>query len=140
MVCEWGMTEKLGVIAYDERGEGGRYLGAQSIQEKAYSEETATAIDNEVRKIIGSAYEFAKTIILAHRDQLQLMTDMLMEFETLDQEDVLLIRDGKWDQAKKKEKETILENLNRKVPPPPPPKVEKTGGPEVFKDPTPEVI
>lgn len=139
MVCEWGMTERLGVIAYDERGEGGRYLGAQAVHEKAYSEETATAIDDEVRKIIGSAYEFAKNIIVAHRDLLQLMTDMLMEFETLDQEDVLLIRDGKWDQAKKKEKEKALETLHRKVPPPPP-KIEKTGGSEIYKDPTPEVV
>jgi hypothetical protein len=48
------------------------------------------------------------------------MTDMLMEFETLDREDVILIKEGKWDQEKKREKEKMFENLHRKLPPAPP--------------------
>ncbi len=141
MVCEWGMTEKLGVVAYDERGESGRYLGSQGSHEMAYSDETARSIDDEVRKIIGTAYELAKSIILAHREQLQLMTDMLMEFETLDQQDIALIKNNSWDLDKKKAKEKELEDLHRKVPPPPPVKLEKEGGnSDMYKDPTPERV
>ncbi len=139
MVCEWGMTDRLGVVAYDERAEGGQYLGTQSYHEKAYSEETAKTIDDEVRKILGSAYELAKHIMLEHKDQVQLMTDMLMDFETLDRDDVLAIRDGTWDLEKKKEKEKLFENLNRKLPPPPPAPSGKEGeGSKLFKEPTPQ--
>ncbi len=139
MVCEWGMTDRLGVVAYDERAEGGQYLGTQNYHEKAYSEETAKTIDDEVRKILGSAYELAKSLILQHRDQVQLMTDMLMDFETLDRDDVLAIRDGTWDLEKKKEKEKLFENLNRKLPPPPPAPSGKEGeGSKLFKEPTPQ--
>lgn len=120
MVCEWGMTESLGVVAYDEKAEGGKYLGTQGYHEKTYSEETARAIDSEVRKMLDTAYDLAKAVIVEHRDQVQLMTDMLMEFETLDREDVILIKEGKWDQEKKREKEKMFEGLHRKLPPAPP--------------------
>jgi cell division protease FtsH len=139
MVCEWGMTERLGVVAYDERSEGGQYLGTQMTHEKAYSEETARAIDDEVRKILGSAYELAKKIIMEHYDQVALMTDMLMEFETLDRDDVLLIKDGGWDFEKKKEKAKLFENQHRKLPPPPPSPIAKDDGEsKIFKEPTPQ--
>lgn len=124
MVCEWGMTDKLGTVAYDERSEGGRYLGTQGFQEKTYSEETARTIDAEVRQILDRAYELARTLINAHKEQLQLMTDMLMEFETLDREDVILIKEGTWNKEKKQEKAKALELLHRKLPPPAPDKKE----------------
>jgi cell division protease FtsH len=120
MVCEWGMTNRLGVVAYDEKAEGGKYLGTQSYHEKTYSEETARAIDLEVRNMLDTAYDLAKAIVSEHRYEVQLMTDMLMEFETLDREDVILIKEGKWDQEKKREKEKMFENLHRKLPPAPP--------------------
>jgi len=120
MVCEWGMTDKLGAVAYDERSEQGQYLGMPSYQEKMYSQETAKSIDEEVRKILDTAHDSAKALILAHKEQVQLMADMLIQFETLDRDDVKLIMDGLWDSEKKREKEKTLENLNRKLPPPPP--------------------
>lgn len=138
MVCEWGMTDKLGTVAYDEKSEGGKYLGTQSYQEKTYSEETARAIDEEVRKLLTEAHELARTIIVEHKDQVQLMTDMLMEFETLDRDDVLLIKDGLWDQEKKREKEKALELLHRKLPPSPPTSVGKKDGKNPYSDPTPQ--
>ncbi|MES2199804.1 MAG: ATP-dependent zinc metalloprotease FtsH [Chlamydiota bacterium] len=140
MVCEWGMTDKLGTVAYDEKSEGGKYLGMQSYQEKTYSEETARAIDEEVRKILGEAYELARTLITEHKEQLQLMTDMLMEFETLDREDVILIKEGHWDQEKKKEKEKAFELLHRKLPPVPPTSMDKKEGKSSFIDPAPQQI
>jgi cell division protease FtsH len=133
MVCEWGMTDKLGTVAYDERSEGGKYLGVQSYHEKTYSDETARAIDAEVRQILSASYELARSLILAHRDQLQLMADMLMEFETLDREDVILIKEGTWNKEKKQEKEKLLEGLHRKLPPPPP--TDKKEGAKRTQDP-----
>ncbi len=141
MVCEWGMTEKLGTVAYDEKSEGGRYLGTQSYQEKSYSEETARIIDGEVRRLLGEANDLARSIIMKYKDRLQLMTDMLMEFETLDRDDVILIKEGKWDSDKKKEKEKELENLHRKLPPPPPSFIGKgEDATKLYKDPTPQQV
>ncbi len=139
MVCEWGMTDKLGAVAYDERSEQGQYLGGQGFQEKSYSQETAKAIDEEVRKILDTAHELAKTLVIEHKDKVQLMADMLMEFESLDREDVKLIISGEWDAEKKKAKEKVLEGLNRKLPPPPGSKeTSPKDGPKIYKDPLPQ--
>jgi cell division protease FtsH len=120
MVCEWGMTESLGTVALDERAEGGQYLGVQSYQEKNYSEETAKVIDQEVKKLLDEAHHKAKDLLELHKDKVQLMTDMLIEFETLDRDDVLSIMDGTWDIEKKKQKMKVNEGMHRKLPPPPP--------------------
>jgi cell division protease FtsH len=135
MVCEWGMTEKLGTVAYDERADGGQYLGVSNYHEKSYSEDTAKNIDQEVRKILDEAHQTAKDIALAHKSQVQLMADMLMEFETLDREDVKEIMDGSWTVEKKRQKEKNLENLYTKTPPPPPSSKDL---PKVYRDPTPQ--
>lgn len=129
MVCEWGMTDKLGMVAYDERAEGGQYLGVQNYHEKNYSEETAKAIDEEVRSIMNEAYQKSRSLIEANKDKVQLMTDMLMEFESLDREDVLEIMNDTWTLEKKKERLQKAQNLQKKTPPPPP---EKASG-EVSK-------
>ncbi|MBI2743752.1 MAG: ATP-dependent zinc metalloprotease FtsH [Chlamydiales bacterium] len=120
MVCEWGMSETLGTIAYDERAEGGQYLGAQSYHEKNYSEATAKFIDEEVKKLMDEAHVKAVEIVTAHREKVELMTQLLMEFETLDRDDVLDIINEKWDSEKKKKRLKSIEDLQRKLPPPPP--------------------
>ena len=120
MVCEWGMSESLGTIAYDERNDSGVYLGLPSYHDKNYSEATAKFIDDEVKKIMDEAHTKAIETIKACHDKVQLMTEMLIEFETLDREDVLAIMDGKWDVEKKKQRLKISEELQRKLPPPPP--------------------
>ena len=113
MVCEWGMSP-LGTVAYDERSEGGMYLGAQQMNEKSYSDETAQKIDAEVRKMIDEAHEKAIEIINTNRDKVELMTQMLMEFETLDKEDVLEISNCTCDIEKKRARMKAAEELNRK--------------------------
>ncbi len=141
MVCEWGMTDKLGAVAYDERADGGQYLGMPNYHEKAYSEATAKVIDDEVRKILDEAHVRARELIESHRDQVQLMTEMLMEFETLDREDVLEIMSGEWDIEKKRERLKTAQDLHRKTPPPPPEKVSDTGfNPPISDQPTPQQI
>jgi cell division protease FtsH len=124
MVCEWGMTE-LGTVAYDERGDSGAYLGMQGTHERTYSDETAKLIDAEVRKIIDEAHGRATKIIHDNKEKVELMTQMLIEFETLDKEDVNEIINGTWDIEKKRARLKAAEELHRKLPPPPPSPVTK---------------
>jgi len=122
MVCKWGMSEKLGVVAYEERSNS---YGPE-MTEKHYSEETAKVIDSEVKEILDTGYALAKKIILEHREQLELMTEMLMEFETLDSEDVQeIVLSKDWDRVKKKARLKKAADAHVKgvtMPPPPPPK------------------
>lgn len=131
MVCEWGMSDKLGVVAYDERSESGQYLGMPGYHEKKYSEETAKSIDSEVRAILEEAHDVAKKIISEKKDVVELMTQMLMEFETLEADDVLEIFNGEWDINKKRERLQKAVDLHKKTPvmPPPPPQDAKTMNP-----------
>ena len=79
MVCEWGMSDKLGMVEYgNEQGE--MFMGGG----KNYSEETAQLIDEEVRGLIDGAYERAKSLLIEHRDALTLISEALLEYETLD--------------------------------------------------------
>ncbi|MEZ5314874.1 MAG: ATP-dependent zinc metalloprotease FtsH [Chlamydiales bacterium] len=122
MVCEWGMSEVLGKVAYN--GPSEEATGYVYHHDKAYSEETARAIDEEVKKLLDEAYARATGIILKYPAQIELMTKMLIEFETLDAEDVRDIIDGQWDMEKKQKRLLEQENLYKRqpeTPPPPPP-------------------
>lgn len=138
MVCQWGMTDSLGPVAYDERSEEGQYMipGQNS---KSYSDETAKQIDAEVRNLLDQANEYAVKIIEEKKDEMQLMTDMLIEFEVLDKEDVHAIMDGTWDAEKKRDKLKAMSDANRKVPPPPPKREEPAKGGD-DTDPTPQQV
>lgn len=140
MVCEWGMTDKLGTVAYDERNEGGQYLGLPNYHEKSYSEATAEEIDKEVRLILDAAHTRAKEIIEEQRAQVQLMTEMLMEFETLDRDDVLEIMNGLFDVEKKKKRLKNNEDLQRKTPPPPPEQATGRDHPPITDNPSPQQV
>ncbi len=120
MVCEWGMTDELGTVSYDERDSAGQYLGMPGFHEKNYSEATAEEIDKQVRSLLDEAHKRAREIIEQFREQVQLMTEMLMEFESLDRDDVLEIMTGKFDVEKKKQRIKNSVDLQRKTPPPPP--------------------
>lgn len=120
MVCEWGMADALGAVAYDERSESGQYIGMPSYNERHYSEETAKLIDDEVRKLLDGGHQRAKELIEANKDKVELMTNMLMEFETLDRKDVLEIMSGEWTVEKKKGRVKAELELQKKTPPPPP--------------------
>jgi cell division protease FtsH len=120
MVCEWGMSE-LGTVAYDERSEAGQYLGGAAYKEKNYSDETAQKIDAEVAKLIEEGRKLALEILEKNRDKVQLMTDLLMEFETLDAKDVQEVMTGSFDHEQKRARLKTAQELQRKVPPAPPP-------------------
>lgn len=120
MVCAWGMSDLLGTVAYDERGEDGGYHG-MGYSEKSYSQETARAIDDEVRRLLDEGYAKARKIILENRDKVELMTKMLIEFESLDAKDVEEIIKGTWDSVEKRKRLEIAGNNYKRQDPVPPP-------------------
>lgn len=121
MVCEWGMSDNLGLVTYDEKSESGQYLGMSNYREKAYSDETAKKIDAEVKLLIDEAHKGAIDILKTHEAQVRLMTDMLMEFETLDAIDVKEIMAGTWDAGVKRGRVKAADDLQMITPPPLPP-------------------
>ncbi len=82
MVTEWGMSS-LGFCSYGEEDEP-LFLGRQIAQHKVYSEDTARKIDAEVGKILSEAMAATRDILNGHRDQLDMITEALVEKETLD--------------------------------------------------------
>jgi len=123
MVCEWGMNEELGPVSYEERETSGQYLGMQGTVKK-YSNVTAETIDREVQKILDEQNQRAKNLLLANSDKVELMTDMLLEFETLDREDVDHIMAGTWDNEVKRQRIKEQDALHKKTLPPPIPEVD----------------
>ncbi len=83
MVCEWGMSEKLGPMAFGQREEQ-IFLGREITQHRDYSEETAQLIDAEIRAIVTQSYEKAKQIIQSNMDALHRLANTLLEKEVLD--------------------------------------------------------
>src|SRR5438046_10695187 len=83
MVCEWGMSEKLGMVEYGDH-EDYVFLGRDISRARDYSEATAEEIDREVRTLLDEAYQRAKQILTANREKLDLIAKALLEFETLD--------------------------------------------------------
>ena len=88
MVTKWGLSEKLGPLLYSE-DEGEVFLGRSAAsQSKTVSNDTAIAIDKEVREIIDVCYGKATKILESNRDILDMMKDALMEYETIDADQI----------------------------------------------------
>lgn len=83
MVTKYGFTEKLGPIVYGE-AEHEVFLGRDLNNARNYSETIATEIDQEIRKIIDSAYEKSREILSTHMDQLKTVAEYLIQKETID--------------------------------------------------------
>lgn len=122
MVCEWGMSEKVGMINYSDGGDSNLISG---FHEKGYSEETARLIDSEIKSLLDGSYTKAKEILREHYDKLKLIAEMLMEFETLEREDLDKIMQGTFDPQVKKAELDTFQNANKKSPPPLPQAVVK---------------
>ncbi len=94
MVTQYGMSDKLGTVTLESESQP--FLGASYGQQPPYSQETAAAIDSEVRRIINEAHKRAYEIIQAHREQHKLIAEALLKYETLDEKQILsLYNDGK---------------------------------------------
>jgi cell division protease FtsH len=83
MVCEWGMSEKLGPLTFGKKEEQ-IFLGREFAQHRDYSEETARLIDNEIRDIVTKGHERAREIIQTNIAILHKLANTLLEKEVLD--------------------------------------------------------
>ena len=83
MVCEWGMSDKLGPLTFGKREEM-VFLGKEIAQQQDYSEETAQEIDKEVRRFVMEAYERAKGLVKSRINVLHALAAALLEREVLD--------------------------------------------------------
>ena len=96
MVCQWGMSDKLGMVQYGDDDEY-VFLGRDMARAKVYSEFTAQEIDEEIKRIIDEGYKRAQDIILTNRDKLELIANALLEYETLDRAQVEeIVKTGKF--------------------------------------------
>ncbi len=95
MVTKWGLSDAMGPLMYDEGGEE-VFLGRTAAQpSKAMSDETALAIDKEVRAIIDKCYEKARDLLEEHRSKMDTMAEALMQYETIDSEQIDAIMEGR---------------------------------------------
>jgi cell division protease FtsH len=95
MICELGMSERLGPLAYGEQEEN-VFLGREITQRREdYSESTAREIDQEIRAIVDRQYELARKLVAENRDKLDRVAEMLLERETLDSEEIAAAMEGR---------------------------------------------
>ncbi len=83
MVCEWGMSDDLGMVEYGDHQEH-LFLAREISSPRNYSEATAQKIDTEVKRLIDNAHDKARELLLKYRDRLDAIANALLEYETLD--------------------------------------------------------
>ena len=93
MITEWGMSDKLGMIAYGDNSQE-VFLGHSVTQNKNVSEHTAQAIDQEIKDIIDHAYAKARTLLTEKIDDLHRLAQGLLEYETLSLEEIKQVLRG----------------------------------------------
>jgi cell division protease FtsH len=104
MVCLWGMSDKLGPVAFGQKDEQ-IFLGREFAQHKDYSEETAVLIDQEIRGVVTAAYEKAKKILTENMNTLHAIAEALLERETLVEKEIEAIIAGDLSKSTEAEEE-----------------------------------
>ena len=94
MVTKWGLSERLGPLTYSE-DEGEVFLGRSVTQQKQVSDDTAHAIDEEVRKIIDTNYQKAEQLLTDNINKLHVMAKALVKYETIDETQIKDIMEGR---------------------------------------------
>jgi cell division protease FtsH len=94
MVCEWGMSDKMGPLTFGKKQEQ-IFLGREITQHKDYSEKTAEEIDHEVKNIVTERYKYAKNLLLEKKHILFRIADLLLDRETIDAAELDAIIEGK---------------------------------------------
>ncbi|WP_420885375.1 ATP-dependent zinc metalloprotease FtsH [Candidatus Similichlamydia laticola] len=108
MVCEWGMCERFGPVALEEKAESSHYMGSSV---SACSDDTLRAVDEEVLAICAEAKSTAKKILEEKKELLQKLSDLLIEFETLDGQELEEVIAGTFDAEKKRKSGETLEKV-----------------------------
>ena len=93
MVTRWGMSDTLGPLMYSE-GEEEVFLGYSRQQNMSMSNETAQAIDTEIRRIVDAGYDRAKHLLTEHQDELHKLAQSLLEYETLSGDEIKAVLEG----------------------------------------------
>jgi cell division protease FtsH len=93
MVTRWGMSDELGPLQYAEADEE-VFLGYSMNRQRQMSNETAQAIDKEIRRIVDAGYDRAKHLLEEHQDQLHTLAKALLEYETLSGDEIKTVLDG----------------------------------------------
>jgi len=83
MVCEWGMSDNLGMIEYGDNNEH-VFLARDMTSSRGYSEDTARKIDTEIKLLIDNSYQRARELLMKYRPQMDTLAKALLEYETLD--------------------------------------------------------
>ena len=94
MVCEWGMSDKLGPLTFGRKEEQ-IFLGKEFSRHRDFSEETALSIDSEIHRIVMEGYQQARQILLDHQDTVKRLAEVLLERESLDANQIQAVIDGK---------------------------------------------
>jgi cell division protease FtsH len=94
MVTHWGMSDELGTMVYGEN-EGEVFLGRSITTHKSVSEATLQKVDQEIRRIIDTQYKLARKLLEDNRDKVEAMAKSLLEWETLDAEQISDVMAGK---------------------------------------------
>jgi cell division protease FtsH len=94
MVTKWGLSDRLGTLTYAE-DDGEVFLGRSVTQHKQVGDKTRDAIDEEVRRVIDDNYNRAKGILETNLDKLHKMAEALMKYETIDEEQIHDIMQGR---------------------------------------------
>jgi cell division protease FtsH len=113
MVCEWGMSEKMGPLTFGRREEQ-VFLGRDIARHQDYSEDTAIKIDQEVKRIVEQNYARARTILTERRPLLEKVAEALLEREVLDAEEVRMLIEGLPLKARESVDETAPEKADAK--------------------------
>jgi cell division protease FtsH len=119
MVTKWGLSEKLGPLSYREDA-GEVFLGHSVTQHKQVSDVTAHVIDQEIRKVIDTAYAQARGILVEHRQRLDEMAAALIKYETIDEEMIKDIMAGRAPRPPKDWEETPTPSGGRETAKPEP--------------------
>jgi cell division protease FtsH len=93
MVTRWGMSDELGPLQYADADEE-VFLGYSVNRQRNMSDETARAIDKEIRRVVEQGYDRAKHLLEAHRAQLETLAKALLEYETLSGEEIKTLMAG----------------------------------------------
>ncbi len=99
MVCEWGMSEKMGPLTYGSKEEQ-VFLGRDFSSQKNFSDETAKLIDLEVKALVMGGYNTAQDLLTKNGESLEKLSQALLEHETLDLKEISEIIDGKPPESK----------------------------------------